>query len=297
MLKVGSDRNLHDGQYNTVQCKVPAHRAGITAAGMFAAAFVAAHRSILRLAVLIPVFASFVLPARAETGDIVVFGAIVLKEALDEANDALRTENAGRAVASYGASATLAKQIESGERADVFFSGDLASMDYLAERKLIRPDTRKNLLGNRLVFIAPSSSTVALTIGPNFPLAQALGSGQLAIANPESTPAGRYTKAALESLGVWPSVASKVAVVGGSRGVLTSVAHGQASLGILWQTDTAGEKDVKVVAALPESSHPPIVYPLAVLANSNNDMTPSYVQYLLSPRAAPVFRKRGFAVY
>src|SRR5262249_40008303 len=169
-------------------------------------------------------------------------------------------------VTTYGASTALAKQIEGGMPGDVFFAGDVASMDYLAERNLIKPGTRKDLLRNRLVLIAPANSMVALTVGPNFPLADAIGSGQLAIADPVSTPAGTYTQASLEYLGVWASVRSKIAIPGGSRAVLANVAHGEFPLGIIWQTDTAGEQGIRIVGGLPESSPPPIFFSLAVLA-------------------------------
>ena len=126
---------------------------------------------------------------------------LALKEALSEANDYFLSENGTRAVTTYGASTALAKQIEGGMPGDLFFAGDVASMNYLAERNLIKPGTRKDLLRNRLVLIAPATSMLALTVGPNFPLADAIGSGQLAIADPVSTPAGKYTQASLEYLG------------------------------------------------------------------------------------------------
>ena len=196
-----------------------------------------------------------------------------------------------------GASTALAKQIEGGVSGDVFFAGDVASMDYLAERNLIKPGTRKDLLRNRLVLIAPAASRLALAVGPNFPLADAIGSGRLAIADPVSTPAGKYTQASLEYLGVWPSVRSKIAIPGGSRAVLAKVAQGEFPLGIIWQTDAAGEHGIRIVAVLPEVSHPPIVYPLAILANSTNAKVSSYLQYLLSPKATSFFQKRGFTVF
>jgi molybdate transport system substrate-binding protein len=249
------------------------------------------------LTVLAPLFGPLVSSARAESRDLVVFGSIALQEALNEANDSFRSESGTRVVTTIGASTALAKQIEGGVSGDVFFAGDVASMDYLAERNLIKPGTRKDLLRNRLVLIAPANSRLALTVGPNFPLADAIGSGQLAIADPVSTPAGKYTQASLEYLGVWPSVRSKIAIPGGSRAVLAKVAQGEFPLGIIWQTDAAGEQGIRIVAVLPEASHPPIVYPLAILANSTNATVSSYLQYLLSPKATSFFQKRGFTVF
>ena len=295
MLRIVGEFSLYD--HHGAPRTAPADRIAHMAAGLIATSFGVACLTILGLTVLAPLFGPLVSSARAESRDIVVFGSIALQEALNEANDSFRSESGTRVVTTIGPSTALAKQIEGGTPGDLFFAGDVASMDYLAERNLIKPDTRKDLLRNRLVLIAPAKSTLALTIGPNFALADALGSGQLAIADPASTPAGKYTQASLEYLGVWASVKSKIAIPGGSRAVLTKVAHGEFPVGVLWQTDAAGEQAVRLVGALPDSSHPPIVYPLADLAKSNNEGVASYLQYLLSPTAASFFQKRGFTVF
>jgi molybdate transport system substrate-binding protein len=146
------------------------------------------------------------------------------------------------------------------------------------------------------VHIAPRDSTVALTIGPNFPLARALGDGRLAMADPSSVPAGKYGKASLEALGVWASVANKIAPAADVRATLTLVSRGEAPLGIMYQTDAAADKAVKVVGAFPEGTHPPIIYPLAVVASSTSAEVATYVQYLESPAASPAFQKQGFVV-
>jgi molybdate transport system substrate-binding protein len=290
-------RDLTRYNHQGAPCTALANRITRTAASVIATVFGAACLTILCLTVLAPLFGPLVFSARAESRDIMVFGSIALKEALSEANDYFLSENGTRAVTTYGASTALAKQIEGGMPGDLFFAGDVASMDYLAERNLIKPGTRKDLLRNRLVLIAPANSMLALTVGPKFPLADAIGSGQLAIADPVSTPAGKYTQVSLEYLGVWTAVRSKIAIPGGSRAVLTKVARGEFPLGIIWQTDTADEQGIRIVATLPEASHPPIVYPLAVLANSTHETVSSYLQYLLSPKAAPFFQKRGFTVF
>ena len=253
--------------------------------------------ALLQAAVAALVVATWPLPAQAQFRDILVFGAASLKNALDEANNLFLFENGSGIKVSYGASSTLAKQIENGAPADVFISADLDWMDYLAERKLIKPETRAKFLGNKLVLVTGANSNVALTIGQNFPLAQALGNGRLAMAEPASIPAGKYGKAALEKLGVWASVANKVAPAQDVRAALLLVSRGEAPLGIVYQTDAAADKNVKIVGTFPESSHPPIIYPIAILANSTNGVTPVYVQYLLSPKAEPFFEKQGFVVY
>jgi molybdate transport system substrate-binding protein len=254
-------------------------------------------RPILRAATVAILLAASGLPAQAQFHDVLVFAAASLKDALDEANSLFLFENGSGVKVSYGASSALARQIENGAPADVFISADNDWMDYLAERKLIKPDTREKFLGNKLVLVAPANSNVSLTIGPNFPLEQALGSGRLAIADPAAVPAGKYGKAALEKLGVWGSVAGKLAPAQDVRAALVLVSRGEAPLGIVYQTDAAADKNVKVIATFPESSHPPIVYPMAILANSTNGVTSVYMQYLLSPKAEPFFEKRGFTVF
>jgi molybdate transport system substrate-binding protein len=235
--------------------------------------------------------------APAQFRDVLVFAAASLKDALDEANSLFLFENGSGVRVSYGASSALAKQIENGAPADVFISADLDWMDYVAERKLIKQDTRAKFLGNRLVLIASADSKLSLTIGPSFPLAQALGDRRLAMADPTSVPAGKYGKAALEKLGVWGSVAGRIAPAQDVRAALILVSRGEAPLGIVYQTDAAADKNVKVIGTFPESSHPPIVYPMAILAGSANGVAPVYVQYLLSPKAEPFFEKRGFTVF
>jgi molybdate transport system substrate-binding protein len=252
---------------------------------------------LLRAAAAVLIVATLSLPAQAQFRDVLVFGAASLKNALDEANSLFLFENGSGIKVSYGASSALAKQIDNGAPADVFISADLDWMDYVAERKLIKPETRTKFLGNKLVLIAGANSNVALTVGQNFLLAQALGNGRLAIADPASVPAGKYAKAALEKLGVWASVATKVAPAQDVRATLLLVSRGEAPLGIVYQTDAAADKNVKIVGTFPESSHPPIIYPMAILASSTNGVAPVYVQYLLSPKAEPFFEKQGFVVY
>jgi molybdate transport system substrate-binding protein len=235
-------------------------------------------------------------PASAQQGRLVVFAAASLKDALDEVNAAYRRETNQEIATSYAASPTLAKQIEAAAPADIFISADLDWMDYLAKKNLIKPETRTNLLGNRLVLIAPADSAVKLNIGPNFPLASALGNGRLAIADPSGVPAGKYGKAALGALGVWSSVADKLAPAENVRATLLLVSRGEAPLGIVYQTDAAADKGVKVLGTFPANTHPPIVYPIAAVAASTNPADARYIAYLKSPAAGAVFEKQGFTV-
>jgi molybdate transport system substrate-binding protein len=252
------------------------------------------HLMVLALLVLSGTFCTA--PASAQDQRLVIFAAASLKDALDEVNAAYQHEKGQQIATSYAASSTLAKQIEAAAPADVFMSADLDWMDYLAKRNLIKPETRANLLGNRLVLIAPADSTVRLGIEPNFPLARALGNGRLAIADPAGVPAGRYGQAALQSLGVWSSVADRLAPAENVRATLALVSRGETPLGIVYQTDANSDKGVKIVGTFPDNTHPPIIYPIAVVATSTNPGAPDYIAFLKSPAARSIFEKQGFTV-
>ena len=191
---------------------------------------------------------------------------------------------------SYAATSALAKQVEQGADADVFISADLAWMDYLAERNLIDPKTRFNLLANQLVLIAPKDSEITTTIAPGFPLAKLLGDGRLAIAGVDAVPAGKYGKAALQSLGVWDDVKDKLAQAENVRAALRLVSRAEAPLGIVYASDAKADPNVKVVGVFPADSHPPIVYPAAKLAASRSPAADGFLDYLRSSAAAPQIR-------
>jgi molybdate transport system substrate-binding protein len=235
-------------------------------------------------------------PSAAKAADVVVFAAASLKNALDDIAAKWQHDTGKRAVISYAASSTLAKQIEAAAPADIFISADLDWMNYLEQRKLIAPSSRLNLLGNTLVLIAPKDSDVAIAIAPGFPLEAALGGGRLAMADPGSVPAGKYGKAALEKLGVWSAVESRVAAAENVRAALLLVARGEAPLGIVYKTDAAAEPGVKIVATFPADTLPPIIYPIALTATSSNPDAKAFLSYLASPAARPLFEKQGFTV-
>jgi molybdate transport system substrate-binding protein len=190
----------------------------------------------------------------------------------------------------------LAKQIENGAPADIFISADLDWMDYLAQRNLIKPSTRRSLLGNRLVLIAPRDGPAQVKIEPGFPLSKLLAGGKLSMADTAAVPCGKYGKASLEKLGVWPSVAGQVVQAQNVRAALALVARKEAPLGIVYQTDAAAEPKVKVVGFFPEETHPPIIYPIALTAESNNPDAAAFLAYLESPKARLLFEKQGFTV-
>ncbi|HVK92855.1 MAG TPA: molybdate ABC transporter substrate-binding protein [Mycoplana sp.] len=238
---------------------------------------------------------AFSAPASAED-KITVFAAASLKNALDAANDAWTKETAKKTTVSYAASSALAKQIEAGAPADVFISADLAWMDYVAEKKLIKDGTRSNLLGNRIVLVATKDAAKPVDIKEGFDLAGLVGDGKLAMGAVDSVPAGKYGKAALEKLGVWSSVEGKVAGAESVRAALVLVSRGEAPYGIVYQTDAAADPGVAIVGTFPEDSHPPIIYPIAILAESKSPNAAAYLDFLRSDKATPFFTEQGFTI-
>jgi molybdate transport system substrate-binding protein len=234
-----------------------------------------------------------IVPAKAD--ETLVFAAASLKNALDDAA-AHFEERTGKAVTvNYAGSSALAKQIEEAAPADIFFSADLAWMDYLDERNLIKKGSRVTLLGNAIVLVAPMDSDVALAIEPDMKLADLLGSDDhLAMANVESVPAGKYGKAALEHLGVWDSVAGKIVQADNVRAALAFVASGEVPLGIVYATDAASEPNVRVVGTFPDDSHPPILYPVALTTASESPDAAAFLDFIRSDAARPAFEKQGF---
>ena len=249
-----------------------------------------------RVAALLAAVAMTLSGASAQADDLLVFAAASLKNAVDEVNARIDAEQDLKVVASYAASSALAKQIEAAAPADVYISADRAWMDYVAERKLIKPATRVALLGNRLVLVAPKDSKIAVGIAPGFDLAALLGDGRLAVANPDHVPAGKYAKAALETLGVWAAVAGRIAPADNVRAALRLVARGETPLGIVYATDAAAELQVRIVDGFPAGSYPPIVYPAAITAASSNPAASRYLAFLQSPEARAIFEKHGFTV-
>jgi molybdate transport system substrate-binding protein len=243
------------------------------------------------LAAVVVSLAVSVLPAAAE-GKVTVFAAASMKNALDSANKAWR----GEVTVSYAASSALAKQIEGGAPADVFISADLDWMKYLSDKKLVKDDSRANLLGNRIVLVAPKDAATPVEIKPGFDLAGLLKGGKLAMGVPTSVPAGKYGKAALEKLGVWSSVEKNVAGAESVRAALALVSRGEAPYGIVYQTDAAADPGVAVVGTFPDDSHPPIIYPVAILSQSQSPDAEAYLEFLRSPAAAPFFEGQAFTV-
>jgi molybdate transport system substrate-binding protein len=248
----------------------------------------------MRRLVLFLFLAAAAFPARAAEREVTVFAAASLTDALQEIGRDYEAANGVRVRFSFAASSLLARQIEAGAEADLFFSADAEWMDYLDGRKLIRPHTRRDVLSNRLVLIAPVDSAVTLNIAPGFALAAALGDGRLALADPQTVPAGRYAKAALTALGVW-ALEGKLAPAENVRAALAYVARGEAPLGIVYRTDALAEPKVKTLDVFPASTHPPIVYPAALTATADEKEASALLLYIMSAKAAAVFERHGFS--
>ena len=231
--------------------------------------------------------------AGAPRGEILVFAASSLTDVLNDIAAAYERETGVHVALSYAASSALARQIEAGAPADVFFSADTDWMDYLLSHDLIQRQSRCDIVGNRLVLIAPAGSTVSLRIGPGFALASALGTGHLATGDPDSVPVGRYAKAALTNLGVWSQVQGRIVRAENVRAALELVARMEAPLGIVYRTDALIEKRVRIVAEFPASSHPPIIYP-AALTRTARPIAGKFLEYLQSKAALAVFERYGF---
>jgi len=250
----------------------------------------------IRIALAMLVTALALAPPAVFAANVTIFAAASLKDALDAQAKAFEAATGNKVIVSYGASNALARQIEAGAPADIFISADLDWMDYVAQRKLIAAETRINLLHNTLVLIAPSSSPASLKIGPNFALAAALRSDKLAMANPDSVPAGKYAKSALDKLGVWSSVEKQLARTENVRIALMLVSRGEAPFGIVYKTDALADKGVKIVDTFPPDSYPPIVYPAAVLASSTSAAARPFLEYLRSKPAEVVWERHGFGL-
>lgn len=244
---------------------------------------------------LLLLFLAMLSPAHAQPRGPVVLAAASLQEGLSEAADRWSALGHARPVLSFAGSSALARQIAAGAPADLFISADEEWMDYLAARKLLRPGSRTAFLSNRLVLIAPADSRLRLAIRRGFPIARALGTGRLAMADPAAVPAGKYGRAALTKLGVWPGVAGRIASAENVRAALALVERGEAPLGIVYATDAKASARVRIVGVFPTASHPPILYPMALLRTARNRDADAFRRFLLSPQGKAIFVRHGFA--
>ncbi|MDB5690337.1 MAG: molybdate transporter substrate-binding protein [Sphingomonas bacterium] len=251
-------------------------------------------RLIVRLLAALALIGAGVSPAGAEARAPLVLAAASLQESLTAAADAWAARRHERPVLSFAASSALARQIAAGAPADLFLSADEAWMDDVQGRGLLRPGSRTSFLANRLVLIAPAASGARLTIRRGFPLARAIGTGRLAMADPDAVPAGKYGKAALTALGVWPAVQGRLARGESVRAALALVERGEAPFGIVYATDARASAKVRVIGIFPAASHPPITYPIALLKTAASPDAEGFRRFLLSPAGKAIFRRYGF---
>ena len=238
-------------------------------------------------------FAPQVFAANDGKTPITVFGAASLTEVLQDLGDTFTKDTSIPVRFSFASSSALARQIENGAPADLFFSADLEWMDYLQARALIRASTRVDMVGNQLILVAPVDSKVTLKIEPRFALAATLGTGRLATGDPDSVPVGRYAKQALLSLGVWDSVARHLVRADSDRAALAFVDRGETPLAIVYATDALADKKVRFVDAFPAASHEPIICP-AALTNVAKPDAAKFLAYMHGPAGDLAFKRYGF---
>lgn len=239
---------------------------------------------------------SLTLATAASADDLLVFAAASTKNAVDDIIAAYAARDRDKVEASYASSSDLAKQIENGAPAGVYISADTKWADYLAERDLIAADGRVDLLGNSIVLVVPKGSSMIVDLTEPGSLAAALGDERLAMGDPDHVPAGRYGKAALESLRSWASVESRLALTKDVRAALALVERGEAAAGIVYATDAAISDKVDVAATFPASSHPEIVYPVMLVAGQDSDAARKFYAFLAGPAAREAFVRYGFAI-
>lgn len=245
-------------------------------------------------AMLIISLFAYVAPAAAEE-KITVFAAASLTNALQDIGDAYEKHTGVKIVNSFASSSTLARQIENGAPAQIFISADEQWMDYLATRGWIDTASRKNVIGNTLILIAPADSHLGpRAIDRNLDWAKMLEGGRLALGDPDHVPAGIYAKQALQKLGAWNDLGPHLAPAEDVRAALTFVDRGEAPLGIVYLTDARNDAKVKIVGVFPQDTHPPIVYPFAIVKNADNEAVRDYFSYLTGSKALAVFRHCGF---
>lgn len=249
----------------------------------------------LRALALLTLLAASTSHAATDGRGPVLLAAASMQEAMTAAADAWAARGHPRPVLSFAGSSALARQIKAGAPADLFLSADEEWMDDVARAGRLAPGSRATLAGNSLVLVAPKARPVRLRIARGMPVARVLGDGRLAMADPDSVPAGKYGKAALTTLGVWPQVAAKVARADNVRSALALVERGEVPLGIVYATDARASAAVAIVGTFPASSHAPIRYPIARIKGSSNRDAEGFRRFLLSPAGKAILARYGFS--
>lgn len=236
-------------------------------------------------------------PATSQENSVIVFSAGSTTNAVTDIATLFFQKKGIKAITSFASSSTLARQIEQGAPAQVYISANKKWMDYLEQQQIVASHTRFDLLSNRLVLIAPDDSPLStITIKKDFPLATLIGDGHLAMGDPDHVPSGIYGKQAMVTLGVWEGIKEKVVRTKDVRAALVLVARGEVPVGQVYATDAAISDKVKIIGTFPEDTHPPIVYPAAIIAGQDIPEAQAFMAFLKSPDAKIIFEKYGFRV-
>lgn len=232
---------------------------------------------------------------------VMVFAAASTTNAVTEIAKLFSDKHEIRVTPSFASSSTLAKQIQNGAPAAVYISANKKWMDFLEEKQQIEPASRFDLLSNRIVLIAPVDQAITFDLVPGGGdpaghLIGYLGGHRLAMGDPAHVPAGIYGQQALETLGIWDRIENKIARAKDVRSALMLVARREAPLGLVYATDAAISKRVRVVGTFPLDSHPPIVYPVALVSGNSTPAAQAFVDFLKTSEAKTVFEKYGFTV-
>jgi molybdate transport system substrate-binding protein len=226
-----------------------------------------------------------------------LMAAFTFKSALDEVVQSYKSDGGGNVVPQYGMTPMLAKQVENLAPADIFLSADTSWMNYLQDHGLIQEGSRVDLLTADLVLVTRSDNADAPTnsvIGRDYPLEKIVGGGRVAMCNPADDPAGKLGRASLEALGLWPSVGGKIAFAESPPAAVALVARGEAPAAVVFSTNAVGVEGIKIAGVFPMDSHPPIVFPAALLRDSHNAAAPFFLSFLQSPKAGAVFNRFGY---
>jgi molybdate transport system substrate-binding protein len=230
--------------------------------------------------------------ASSRAVEVTVFAAASLTDSLNEIAAAYEKASGDKIIFNFGASSTLARQIEAGAPADLFFSADEAQMNILAKRNLIDPATRKDRLGNSLVVVVPDDSVLPIKSADDLTGAEVK---RIALADPKAVPAGVYAKAWLEKLGLWPAIRPKVIPTENVRAALAAVASGNVDAGVVYKTDAAISRNVKIACEVPRADGPDIRYPMALVKGAAHaEAAKKFLDYLASEEAGQIFVRYGF---
>lgn len=237
--------------------------------------------------------------APAHAADVVVYAAASLTNALAEVGHVYEQDSNNNIRFSFASSSILARQIAEGAPADIYASANIKWMDYVEQHDAIMATSRRRFVANQLVLVAPRDSAIdEVDIAPGFALADLLGDGRLAIANPQHVPAGIYAKQSLQALGVWDAVKDRLVRGSNVRVTLNYVANGGIPLGIVYSTDAAVADDVKIVGIFPAASHAPIVYTVALTqaVGKKDTAARDFFAFMASDTADAIMARYGFKV-